>query len=360
MLEIADRMSGAFDLLKEYAKRNPKLKAVVERIRNKRYFSEIHIHELMLGDQPRVDAYYKAIRKHVAEGDVVVDLGTGTGILSFFAAQQNPRHIYAIDHSHIIKMAKHLAEENSIDNITFLQVNSRQFAPNEKIDVILHEQMGSELFNEYMIPNICDLRDRLLAKNGRIIPHAFNLFLEPVCLKDTYAVPFLWERDLHGVRLNSLKRWLGHHKELKASLQRRIYPFEVDRFLCEPESIYSLDLYTAQPGAVAARWQQRKPVVRSGPMDGFCLYFNVPFDDEISLDNSPFSKPTNWRCHLIRTEQLQLNEGDVLEVDWEIGDLANVHSWRPNYRRLPKQPTPQYAAEVAPGTWAQSVQPRAS
>ncbi len=344
MSGIADRLSNALYHLRQHAKRNPKLKALVERVRNRSYFSEVHVHEKMLGDQARVDAYHKAIRKHIAEGDVVVDLGTGTGILSLFAAQQNPKRIYAIDHGDIIELAKHVAEENATSNITFMKVHSQQFSPDERVDVILHEQMGSELFNEYMVPNICDLRDRLLTENGRIIPHAFDLFLEPVCLKDEYAIPFLWENDLHGVRLDSLKGWIERHKEMRASLlrsaQRRIAPHEVDHFLSKPESIFSLDLYTARPGTLTTRWHQHKPVVRSGRMDGFCLYFNVVFDDEITLDNSPFSRPTNWGCHLIRTEQLHLDEGDVLEISWEIGDLANVHSWRPSYRRVSRQARP--------------------
>jgi len=96
----------------------------------------------MLSDQLRVDTYYRAISKQVKKGDVVVDLGTGTGILSFFAAAQGPEKIHALDHSNIIETAKTVAQRNGIRSIQFHKTSSKDFAPAEKVNVLIHEQMG--------------------------------------------------------------------------------------------------------------------------------------------------------------------------------------------------------------------------
>ena len=72
-------------------RRNPRLRKFIIDARNRNIFVTLDQHERMLSDQLRVDTYYRAISKQVKKGDVVADLGTGTGILSFFAAAQDPR-----------------------------------------------------------------------------------------------------------------------------------------------------------------------------------------------------------------------------------------------------------------------------
>jgi protein arginine N-methyltransferase 1 len=114
-------------------------------------FSDLYEHEKMLADAIRMNCYRDAIKRYVRPEDVIVDLGTGTGILSFFAAQQKPKKIYAIDHSDFINVARRIAEHNNINNIQFVKTNSRNFTPSEKIDVILHEQIDDNLFDENMI-----------------------------------------------------------------------------------------------------------------------------------------------------------------------------------------------------------------
>jgi hypothetical protein len=54
-------------------------------------------HVAMLDDGVRTSAFLAALRRVVGPEDVVVDIGTGTGILAAGAAQAGARHVYAIE-----------------------------------------------------------------------------------------------------------------------------------------------------------------------------------------------------------------------------------------------------------------------
>ena len=54
-------------------------------------------HLSMLRDTARMDAFRRAIDASVRPGDVVVDLGCGSGVLSFMACEAGARTVYAIE-----------------------------------------------------------------------------------------------------------------------------------------------------------------------------------------------------------------------------------------------------------------------
>ena len=140
-----------------------RLMSVVYDNMNETNFAGLADHEEMLSDAVRVDAYHRGIHRNVAPGDVVLDLGTGTGLLAFMASRAGAAKVYAVEHSDFIEVAREIGRHNGFTNVEFVQANSREFTPPEPIDVVLHEQMGDELFNENMLENLLDLRDRVLA-----------------------------------------------------------------------------------------------------------------------------------------------------------------------------------------------------
>ncbi len=79
-------------------------------------------HQFLLGKTNlRLDRFQQAITKRVKPGDAVLDLGTGTGILAFFACLAGARRVYAIESGSVISLAKLLARANGFeDRIVFL------------------------------------------------------------------------------------------------------------------------------------------------------------------------------------------------------------------------------------------------
>ena len=58
-------------------------------------YGDISVHELMLRDRPRTAAYQKFIQQnsHLFKDKIILDVGSGTGILSLFAASAGAKQV---------------------------------------------------------------------------------------------------------------------------------------------------------------------------------------------------------------------------------------------------------------------------
>lgn len=240
-------------------------------------------HEMLVADPIRMNAYRAGIRRNIKPGDVVVDLGTGTGILAMLAAQQRAKVVHALELSDMITLAERLAVANQFTNIVFHNVSSRRFALAEPVDVIVHEQIGQALFDEGVIEKTLDLKKRLLKKSGQIVPGRFELFLEPACVKDDYRVPYLWQTKFPGIDFSTVRDLPGNDTD------RHGYDWQggdsarssIDYFLGDASPILAVDLNKLDEATdVPTTASASRVVRRSGRMDGFCLYFRVVFDNE--------------------------------------------------------------------------------
>jgi type I protein arginine methyltransferase len=291
-------------------------------------FSNLFEHEKMLADSVRVDTYAAAISRHIKPGDVVIDLGTGTGILAILAARQGAK-VYAIDHSDFIHVAEQIAKQNGIDNIQFLKMNSRDFVCPEKADYILHEQIGDDLFDENMIVNLLDLKQRALKDNGAIFPGRFELFLEPVALKNDYRVPFIWETPVHGIDYGFLRNHPDVEKYKRPNYASRyIDKSAFDYFLSEPEPILSVDLNKLSgTDSIATRFSASRLVTHAGRMEGLYLYFRVVFDGESHFDTAPDHTHTSWGNRMLRCTHHDYAVGETISFQGEMGDIRFADTW---------------------------------
>ena len=302
---------------------------------NEDYFADLHEQERMLADVPRMAFYHDAITRHIQPGDRVIDLGTGTGILAAFASRQGAAQVYAVDHSTIIEHAMQLGAENGIENVDYEDVHSTKFYLDEPVDVILHEQIGDFLFDEAMVPNVCDLRDRLLKPGGLILPSQFEFFCEPMTLHDDRRVPFIWElTDVHGFDFSSMERSRPQYPDYfrMASCDLGV----VKHFLGEPAPMVEVDLHTITESSLPLSVKFTRKVTRAGLLDGLVIFMKAKVDDDLVLSSSPLDpgRAPHWAFRLLRLDQSQAEVGDELEVTLTVIDWADVDTWMWTCKKL--------------------------
>ena len=303
--------------------------SVMYDLMNETNFAGLAEHEEMLSDSVRVNAYHQGIRRNVRPGDVVVDLGTGTGLLAFMASRAGAKKVYAVEHSDFIEIAREIAHHNGFTNIEFVQANSREFTPPEKVDVVLHEQMGDELFNENMVQNLLDVRDRFLRPHGRILPARFRLFVEPVTLHESMRVRRFWNIDLpDGIDLGPMREsQLAARYDTGRNEQTWLRPGSVAAAFGTPSPILEFDLDTlagadSLPSDVVIERTASADMI----VDGTAIWFEAVFDDETVLSTSPLGPLTSWGNRLYRLDR-EFTKGEPLRIDLHIGRLTDPDTW---------------------------------
>jgi protein arginine N-methyltransferase 1 len=150
---------------------------------------EESFHDLMLNDKLRVTAYRKAIHEAVKPGHVVVDLGTGTGILSQFALEAGARCVYGIDLNssildHAVQRMHHAGLAERFVPICRLSYDVQ--LP-QSADVLISEIIGNIADNEDFQPILQDAIRRFIKPAGTVLPQAVSSYLVPVAARSAHA-----------------------------------------------------------------------------------------------------------------------------------------------------------------------------
>lgn len=73
----------------------------------------------MLKDEVRTTTYRNSIyhNKHLFKDKVVMDVGSGTGILSMFAAKAGAKKVFAMEFSNMAINSRQIIKDNGLDHI---------------------------------------------------------------------------------------------------------------------------------------------------------------------------------------------------------------------------------------------------
>lgn len=163
-------------------------------------YAQLYHQKQMLADHNRMAAYHAAIMGNadVFKDKVVMDVGTGSGILAAWAAQAGAKRVYAIEYTDMAKHARSVMEANGLaDIVTVIQgavedvelpikedglvTEDDESSENQVVDIIISEWMGYFLLRESMLDSLIRARDKFLKpKTGLMFPSHTSMYLAPI------------------------------------------------------------------------------------------------------------------------------------------------------------------------------------
>ena len=132
-------------------------------------------------DAKRTTAFRTAILSVVKPGDVVLDAGSGSGILSFFAAAARARTVYAVEVAHALTslLTQSVRANNLSDVIEVINADIRSAQLPSDVDVCICEMMDTGLMDEMQVAALNRLRERqIITRRTRMLPSRYETFIQ--------------------------------------------------------------------------------------------------------------------------------------------------------------------------------------
>lgn len=279
----------------------------------------------MLADRTRTRAFVAAIRQTVRPDDVVVDLGTGSGVLAIAAARAGAARVYAIEASQIADLAERLFAANGVaDRVTLVRGYSTSVEIPERATVLVSETLGNEPLSERIDENLRDAFARWLAPDARLVPRAVRLVARGYAAVPDALARLRVDRALLDALGAELGIDFGPLAELAASTPRLGW-FDTRTLrawtpLTAPAVLAERRFAPAQPqlGPVEAE----TPATGDGALSAVGLHFEAELADGLALSTVPdAAADDNHWSSLVRVIEppIQLRRGDRVVLSWRPG-----------------------------------------
>jgi 16S rRNA G966 N2-methylase RsmD len=278
-------------------------------------------HRKYLSDEVRLACFRQAIRTVVQPGDIVVDLGSGTGILGLYACQAGAARVYSIDQGSILGIAQQLCRANGFaDRVSFLKRSSLQAELPENADVVVADQMGPFGFEAGILEYFHDAQQRFLKPDGKMIPSALDLWVAPVEIPELYANVEFWNNRPANLDFTAV-RAIAANTGYEAT-------FEPKHLLSGPAKLASLDLSTSRSAGFKVK--SSHAITKSGQMHGVGGWFSAQLSPGVRMTNSPLAGDRiNRRNAFFPVDHpIEVATGDRVLVTMDIVPTERLVTWR--------------------------------
>lgn len=274
-----------------------------------------------------------------------MDVGAGSGLLSFFALQGGAAFVAAVEPSDMAPVIRNIARQNfdwsdrmRVLNCTVedlhrdtqlkasmwltkdkcmrkLGINDEAVMEKEeekeKFDVIISEPIGTFLFNERMWESVLFARDKFLKPGGKLYPGRSKLFVAPfqdhalryeISQKSTF-----WDNeDFMGIDISA-----GQIKAEQDALRMPVVDYIDPEFLLAPGKSVEFDFEKCTLEEVENfDIEFEFDIEKTGMIDGIAGWFDCFFDGpakNVTLSTAPGLPGTHWYQIRFVTNVLEIN-----------------------------------------------------
>lgn len=134
-------------------------------------FIPVHYHHNMLMDPNRMHSFKCAIDYAVFPGAKVLELGGGTGVLSFFAAQKAEK-VYCVEFNPdlVQEARKFLSMNKNGHKVEVIHADAFDYLPPEPVDVVICEMIHVGMLREKQVDVFEQFKQRYLERFGGPLP----------------------------------------------------------------------------------------------------------------------------------------------------------------------------------------------
>nr|ODN89259.1 histone-arginine methyltransferase CARM1 [Cryptococcus depauperatus CBS 7855] len=271
------------------------------------FYSSLQNQANMIADVSRTGSYRKALlgnAKVAIIGKTVLDLGAGSGILSYLSAQAGASHVIALEASSMAEKIEIVLAANNGKNNPHLKDRIRlvrgmvenkivqeQVLKTGKVDTIVSEPIGVMLVHERMVESFLLARDLFLKPGGQLLPSAGHIFFCPFSdeglYNETEQKAQFFNATLFGTDFSEL--YAAAREEVFA--QPVVGMFPPNTLVSTPCASKTFDFYTCKrEDLLEFSIPMDFVVYRTSLVHGLASWFDLDF----SPRPAPASQDVNW------------------------------------------------------------------
>jgi len=275
----------------------------------------------MLADRVRMEPYERALRQTVRPGMVVLEIGTGPGILAILACRLGAKRVYAVEPNPVIHLARQIAAANHCaDKIEFIEDVSTRVTSPIQADLIVSDLRGMLPLLQDHIPSIADARHRFLAPGGTLIGRKDRLWVAVVEAPEPYAgLVNPWEHNLLDEDLSVARRMIVNEVH-----RVRLTP---DQLMTSPLLWATLDYTRIEDPDVQGKlsWTAN----RDGTGHGIVIWFDADLVEGVGFSTCPGSPEKVYGLMFLPWEEpVPLVAGQMVTVDLHAKLIEKDYFWR--------------------------------
>lgn len=233
-----------------------------------------------VADNVRIQCFREAITRIVKPGDIVVDLGCGSGVLGLMCLKAGASRLIAIDSTPMIEIARQtFARAGYIDHCDFISGKSFRVSTPAAADVVICDHVGYFGFDYGILELVCDARTRFLKPHGTVMPSRLRLMISPVQSDTARRKANGWRDE----KVASEFHWLGsyginskHAVELKG-----------EEIIGSPAVLGEIDLRHEQRQFFS--WTTELTASRDAILHGLACWFECKLSDGVWMTNAPLA-----------------------------------------------------------------------